>query len=267
MGQGTLNTQRVVADGSSPDDWVAMLHGIYGAGRNWGAVARGLVQARPDRGVLLVDLRQHGDSRGFAPPHTVAAAAADLDALEVPGRLWTVLGHSFGGKVALAHARDREEVGQVWVIDSTPAPREPEGGAWTMLGILRRMPERFQERDAAVDALVAEGVQRPIALWMTTNLEWTGEEYRWRLDLDEMEALLRSFFELDLWEVVESPPERLEVHVVRATESWVLDDEAAARIRGAWDTTGRVYLHEVEGGHWLNADNPQALVDLLSENL
>ena len=185
----------------------------------------------------------------------------------MPGRLGSILGHSFGGKVALAHARDREEVRQVWVVDSTPAAREPEGGAWNMLAILRRVPGRYAEREEAVAALVAEGVERPIALWMTTNLDWTGTEYRWKLDFEDMEALLRSFFALDLWPVVDEPPERLEVHIVKATRSSILDSAAAERVREAGRRTGRVYLHEVEGDHWLNADNPDAVVALLAEHL
>ncbi|HUG42135.1 MAG TPA: alpha/beta hydrolase [Longimicrobiales bacterium] len=264
---GVLNTQEVAAEGASPAAWMAMLHGIYGAGRNWGSVARGLVAARPEWGALLVDLRQHGGSMGFPPPHTLTATAADLESLAAPGPLRAVLGHSFGGKVALAYARGAEAVAQVWVVDSTPEVREPEGGAWNMLEILRRVPDRFGERDEAVAALVRKGVRKPIAAWMTTNLEWTGEEYRWRLDLDEMETLLRSFFETDLWDVVESPPERLTVHVIRATESSVLGDDAAARIRAAGEATGRVHLHDVQGAHWLNADNPEALVSLLAERL
>lgn len=267
MTKGVLNTQEVTAEGASPGAWMAVLHGIYGAGRNWGSVARGVVAERPEWGALLVDLRQHGESTGFEPPHTVEAAAADLEGLLAPGPVRAVLGHSFGGKVALAHARDAEAVEQVWVVDSTPAVREPSGSAWNMLQILRRVPDRFAERDDAVAALVAERVQKSIAVWMTTNLAWTGEEYRWRLDLDDMEALLRSFFALDLWDVVERPPARLAVHVIRATESSVLDEEAVARIRAAGEATGRVHLHEVEGGHWLNADNPKALIGLLSSRL
>ena len=267
MADGRLSVQEVVGEGSDPEGWLAVLHGIYGAGRNWGSVARKLVEARPEWGALLVDLRQHGDSTGFPPPHTLEAAAADLTHLPHAGRVRAVLGHSFGGKVALAYARDAEAVEQVWVVDSTPDAREPGGSAWGMLRVLRRVPERFDERDEAVVALTAEGVQRPIALWMTTNLEWTGEEYRWRLDFDEMESLLRSFFALDLWEVVEDPPPRLEVHLIRATESSVMDDAAAERVRAAAETTGRVHLHEVAGGHWLNADNPEALITLLREGL
>lgn len=267
MAEGRLNAQEVRGEGAEPTAWLAMLHGIYGAGRNWRGVAKGLVARRPDWGVLLVDLRQHGGSTGFAGPHTVGAAAADLDGLGAPGPIRGVLGHSFGGKVALAHARDAESLAQVWVVDSTPDAREPGGSAWRMLEILRRVPGRYESREDAVSALVAEGVERPIALWMTTNLERRGDSYVWRLDFDEMETLLRSYFDTDLWPVVETPPARLTVHVVRATESSVLDPAAVARVRAAGAATGRVHLHEVSGGHWLNADNPEALVELLAGGL
>lgn len=267
MTEGRLNVQEVTAEGARPDAWLAMLPGIYGAGRNWGSVARGLVTRRPAWGVLLVDLRQHGGSTGFSGPHTIEAAAGDLSTLGSPGPVRAVAGHSFGGKVALTYARDAGSIEQVWVVDSTPAAREPGGSAWSMLEILRRVPDRYDAREEAVAALVGEGVEKPTALWMTTNLEWDGAAYRWRLDLDDMEALLRSFFEADLWPLVESPPERLTVHFIRATESSVLGEDAAERIRAAGQPTGRVHLHEVDGGHWLNADNPEALLALLEREL
>lgn len=263
MSEGQLNVQEVTAEGARPEGWLAMLPGIFGAGRNWGSVARGLVERRPDWGVLLVDLRQHGGSQGFSGPHTIEAAASDLRALSPPGPLRVVAGHSFGGKVALTYAREIVSIEQVWVVDSTPEPGEPGGSAWSMLEILRRVSDRYDARDAAVAALMAEGVEKPTALFMTTNLDWDGEAYRWRLDLDDMEALLRSFFEADLWPVVEAPPARLTVHFIRATGSSVLREEAAERIRAAGQATGRVHLHDVEGGHWLNADNPEAVLTLL----
>jgi esterase len=63
--------------------------------------------------------------------------------------------------------------------------------------------------------------------------------------------------------VVGDPPPGVDVHVVSATKSDAIGAEGAKRIREAGERTGRVHLHEVEGGHWLNADNPNALVDLL----
>ena len=266
----SLSTRTITPDaadgGDAPDRWLAVLHGIYGAGRNWRSVARSLVEERPDWGAVLVDLRQHGDSTGFDPPHTLAAAAGDLDGLEV-GPVRAVLGHSFGGKVALVRARDDRAVEQVWVVDSTPESREPEGSAWEMLQVLRDLPDRFDERDDAVEALAAEGVARPVALWMTTNLERGEDGYAWRIDLDDMEALLTDFFETSLWDAVESPRQGLEIHFVRATRSRVLSAEAVGRIRDAGRSTGRVFLHDVPGGHWLNADNPDALVELIAPRL
>jgi hypothetical protein len=81
-----------------------------------------------------------------------------------------------------------------------------------------------------------------------------------------MEALLRSFFDTDAWQVVEAPPADVCIHFVRATRSAVMGDETTGRIRLA-ARAGRVHLHEVEGGHWLNADNPDSIVHLLVQNL
>jgi len=246
-----------------------MLHGIYGAGRNWASVARRFVRDRPDWGVILVDLRMHGASQGFSPPHTVQACADDVVDLvaHLGMRPEAILGHSFGGKVALLYAREAVP-SVVWVIDSTPAAREPDGSAWAMLGVLRRHPGPFADRDSAIRGMESEGFALPVAQWMSTNLEPTGGgELSWRLDVDVMEALMISFFETDAWDVVEAPPVGTEIHMVRALESSVLDPAACARIRRAGEASGRVFLHEVAGGHWLNADNPDALHELLVETM
>lgn len=261
-----LSTTTVTAEDGAPEQWLAVLHGIYGAGRNWRSVTRAIVRERPDWGGVLVDLRQHGDSLDFEPPHTLDRTARDLDGLET-GPVRGVLGHSFGGKIALIRGRDDPDIEQVWVVDSTPEAREPEGGAWEMLQVLRALPDRFDDRDAAVDALAGAGVDRPVALWMSSNLERGDAGYTWRIDLDDMEALLVDFFETDLWDIVESPRSGLEIHFIRATRSPVLEAEVLGRIREAGVRTGQVFLHDVAGGHWLNADNPDALVDLIAPRL
>lgn len=265
-----LHHERVTA-GDEPRQWLYVLHGIYGAGRNWGSVVRRLLRQRPDWGALLVDLRQHGASQGFAPPHTVSAAAADLGALARHTGLTpaAVLGHSFGGKVALLYGREAgPELRQVWAVDSTPAPREPSGTPWTMLQLLRGMPDRFATREDLIGGLAAHGVDRGVAQWMATNLEADddGSGYRWRLDLDAIEQLLRSFFDEDAWDVVESPPHQLEVRLVKADDSGVLAGDVLARAERAAQHD-RVFLHRVDGGHWVNAENPAAVEALLAEHL
>lgn len=259
-----------IAGPQAPARWLWVLHGIYGRGRNWGALARHLLVRRGDWGSLLLDLRLHGDSPAFSPPHTVEAAAGDvldveLHATEAPR---AILGHSFGGKVALLYAA-RSDVRplQVWVIDSTPDARAPEGAAWNMLDALRRLPPAFATRQLAVEGLRSHGCAPAVAAWMTTNLAFSDGAYRWRLDVDAMEALLRDFFRLDLWDVVESPPAGVEVEFVKASESATLSDQACARIAEAGRAHGRAHLHRVAGGHWLNTDNPEAVLGLLQARL
>jgi esterase len=129
------------------------------------------------------------------------------------------------------------------------------------------VPDRFDDRDQAVALLGDRGIDPAIARWLTTNLEWRDGSYRWRLDLDDMEAMLLDFYRTDLWDLVEAPRAGLTLHFVRATDSSVLSSDAVRRIRAAGERTHQVFLHEVRGGHWLNADNPDALVDLIRTGL
>ena len=261
-----LHNEPVTAANATPVAWLYFLHGIYGAGRNWSTVARRVVEERAEWGAILVDLREHGSSTGFAPPHTLVSAAADLARLAATTNrpAAAVLGHSFGGKVALQSAREPGHgLRQVWLVDSTPEAGEPRGSAWSMLGILHDAPAIYGSREEAIEYLSGKGVDRRVAQWMATNLKRAGARLRWRFDLASIEALLEDFFRTDLGDVIESAPPGVEFHIVKATESSVLSDAAIERIRAA----PRARLHIVEGGHWLNADNPDELVSLLARNL
>ncbi len=138
-----------------------------------------------------------------------------------------------------------------------------------MLDVLRRHPGPFGGRAEAVAAVESEGFSRTVAQWMAINAAPGGERGRlvWRIDPDAMEALIRDYFRHDLWHVVEAPPPGLAVRVVRALGSSVLDAGAAERIRRAGARTRRVALHEVEGGHWVNVENPAVLHGVLAAGL
>jgi len=266
---GILNHTRLTAPGAEPDRWLLVLHGIFGKGRNWGSVIRRVIEARPEWGALLIDLRMHGDSRHFRPPHTVEASAEDVHRLveHLNVDAGAMLGHSFGGKVALAYARENPgRLRQVWVIDSTPAIRVPSGAAWRMIEVVRELPDRFESRAEAVAALQEHGYPQGLAQWMAMNLEPRDGAVAWSLDWSAMEDLLTDFFRTELWEVVEHPPGAVEIHFAKATESDTLHDAAVERVERATGS-GRVHLHLLEGGHWINTDNPDAVVAMLAEHL
>ncbi len=264
-----LNYDLLTAPGAHPDRWLFVLAGIYGAGRNWNGVSRAVVRTRPDWGVVAVDLRGHGSSPTMTPPHTLTACVADLAALAaaLPTPPEAILGHSFGGKVALLYGDDPDHgVRSTWVVDSTPDAGRPRGSAWAMLEVLRRAPGPFETRDDGIAAVKAHGYATPVARWMGTNLVPGEAGFEWRLDPDQMEALLQDFFATDAWSALEGA-HGPDVHMIRATESSVLTPAAKDRIESIGLTSGRVHLHEVAGGHWLNADNPEALEALLNQDL
>jgi esterase len=250
--------------------WVFLVHGIYGSGRNWGSLARRLVQERPELGTILVDLRLHGGSAEMPPPHTLRACADDLARLEeslgYPAR--AIIGHSFGGKVALVRgAEEGEPLRQIWVMDSTLRTGEPTGTAWDIIDIVRGLPATFASREELADALVEHGYARGVGQWLAMNLERAEGGFRWKLDWAGVEEMLRDYFAADVWNVVEEPPVGVEVHVVKAAESNAIDADSAARIRAAGERTGRVHLHTIAGGHWINVDNPDGVLDLLIARL
>jgi pimeloyl-ACP methyl ester carboxylesterase len=272
---GFLPSHRVVRpDGgaSHPAGRLFFLHGIFGSGRNWSAIARGVVRARPDWEAVLVDLRLHGDSGDAPAPHTIAACADDVArlsrALPDNGGPTALLGHSFGGKVALlASERLAPPCVQGWVIDSTPSAGVTGAGAREMMRLLGRVPGPFATRRDGADAIEAGGFPRFVAEWMATNLVRVDDGYTWRFDLGAMDALLRDFFASDLWERVERPPGVCEYRFVGASENSILSAEDTARIERLESEGAPVQLDTLAGGHWLNVANPEGLIALIRKGL
>ena len=254
--------------GPPPRGRLFFLHGFFGSGRNWSAVARGVMRSRPDWESVLVDLRLHGESRDAQPPHTLAACALDVARLVAclpgSGGPTALLGHSFGGKVAmLTSAEPGVASEQVWVVDSTPAAGATEAGALRMLELLSRLPATFGTRKAGADAVEQGGFPRFVAEWMATNLVREADEFRWRFDVREMRELLSDFFQADLWPLVEHPPGDTELQFIRATRNSILAAADAERIVRLENEGSPVHLHTLEGGHWLNVDNPGGIISLL----
>lgn len=267
MTSPALSASRVAAGGGTTRTLV-MLHGIYGRGRNWQGIARALVAQRPEYACWLVDLPHHGDSPAGSHGDSIIGLAADVNQWLASQAITpsAILGHSYGGKVALAMAEHWAAVPlQIWVIDSTPDTKEPSGSAWGMLALIRRLPERFASRDEAVEALVAGGYPLGVGQWMATNLVRHDDGFRWRLDFAAMERLMRDFYRTEVWRAVEAPPPGHTVHFLKASASSALAADAVARIERA--AGSQVHLHHRPGGHWIHAESPQVVVDLLLEHL
>jgi pimeloyl-ACP methyl ester carboxylesterase len=181
-----------------------------------------------------------------------------------------VIGHSFGGKVALSYAeRAPASLAQVWVLDSFPGAHTPSDDheVVRVLAALAKVPKVHSAREGFVDGLLEQGLSPAIAHWLSQNLVREGKHYRLRLDLSAIGELLDDYLELDLWSVLEEPPGSLEMHLVIAERSRRLDAAARAHL-GELARHARVFRHTLpNAGHWLHVDNPDGLLELLARTL
>jgi pimeloyl-ACP methyl ester carboxylesterase len=269
----TVSHTVVTAEGAQPSRAILFLHGIFGAGANWRSFARRFVTARPDWCAVLVDLRMHGASQSFAAPHTLAATAADLDALDavLPVPVRGVVGHSFGGKVALAYiAKRADTLDEAWILDSSPGSRIDARGSETTLQVLdtlSALPDRrFASRELFIQHLAHAGITRGIGQWLAMNLRPVDNAYEFKLDLAAIRALLDDYFAVDLWPVIEKSPVSLATHVVLGGRSRVFSDADRARVETlAAQRPQHVFLHVLEdAGHWVHVDDPDGLLALMT---
>jgi esterase len=260
-----------IVEGEKASKTMAFLHGILGSSSNWRTFAKRFVAQKPEWRAVLVDLRKHGASQEFPPPHTLAACAADLVALEQEiGRFDGVFGHSFGGKVALEYVFAKKDLEIGWILDSAPGARPDRRGSESTVQIVKMigsLPERFETRDAFVEYIEKQGVERPIAMWLAMNVRQApdGEGYVMRVDVPALRALLDDYFSRDLWSVLENPARTTKIHLVAGGKSNVLDTgerALAQRVAVQWPNT--TWLHVIpEAGHWIHVDTPNELFDLV----
>jgi pimeloyl-ACP methyl ester carboxylesterase len=259
-------------DGGNPRQAIAFLHGILGRAINLRMIARRFIEARPDWTAWLADLRGHGRSPKSAPAPSLEAAAQDV--VSLAGRadfpLRVIVGHSFGGKVALEAARFGvlKSLEHVVVIDSAPGSRAPiRGGdsALDVIDVLDSLPRRFESKSDFIRAVVAAGLTRTLAEWMAGSLEKKNNHAQLSLDLAEIRALILDYFKRDLWPVVEHPPAGVNVHLIIAegsTSYSPADRDRALRIAAA---SSQVTADILPGSHWLHVDNPDGVLGKLLE--
>ncbi|XP_074370846.1 uncharacterized protein LOC141711997 isoform X2 [Apium graveolens] len=232
-----------------------LLHGILGSRKNWGTFARRLAQEFPHW---------------------------QLGQLRLTPRV--VVGHSFGGKVALSMvnqaAKPLARPVRVWVLDATPGQVRAGGDGddhpAELISFLRTFPREIASKRDVVQALVHEGFSKDVAQWVVTNLRQTGSPnasspgFSWAFDLNGISEMYQSYEETNLWKIVEEVPRGVHINFLKAERSlhrWALED--LQRIHSAEDQAveegGGVEMHVLEdAGHWVHADNPDGLFKILS---
>lgn len=264
------HAQVVEAKDGTPSRTAYVLHGILGSGRNWRTLTRRLIRSdapgSADTRYVLVDLRNHGQSQGAPGPHSVTTAADDLLALHaVHGAPDVIIGHSFGGKVAMRYAqRHPQGLERVWVLDSRAAaePPAPDNDVAMVIAALGGVPQPLARREDLVEHMTSRGFSPSLAQWLTTNLRRAEDGLRFVFELDAIRAMIADYWSLDLWDLLRDPP--CPIEVVRAGRSDRWPDEVLERFTSEASPLTRLHVLP-NAGHWVHVDDPEGLIRLLTQ--
>ncbi len=242
---------------------VIVLHGLFGSLSNWGWHCKQLAE---HFAVYGVDLRNHGDS-----PHSDQLdyqVMAD-DVRQLIARLGLesccIVGHSMGGKVAMQLALSFPDLVQrLVVVDIAPVsyPENADGHMNVLAAMdavrLDKIKSRTQAEVTLEDFIPEEATRKFVLTNLVRNKEGT---FEWRLNKDSIRcnyANLRA-------ELIATTSFPKPVLFVKGSLSPYIKPEHEAQIKELFpDASVKIIM---DAGHWLHAEQPQALQQMLLKYL
>lgn len=239
-----LNTLIHGDDTTEPPLLIA--HGLFGSARNWGVLAKRLSDTRR---VLAVDMRNHGSSF-WSDAHGYLDLADDLaEVIHAHGGVADVVGHSMGGKAAMALALTHpSRVRGLVVADIAPVAyghtQQP------MIDAMRAVDLSAVDRRSDADAQLAPSVpEAGVRAFLLQSLDVA--EQCWRLNLDALSANMPLILGWpDLGGRCEAPT----LFLSGGASDYILPEHRA----GIKHLFPSAKFAKIPGaGHWLHADKPR----------
>ena len=252
---------------------VVFVHGLFGQGKNWTTIGKGLAGSHR---VTLVDLPNHGHS-----PWTdrvdyldmVELLATELEQFAEPV---TLVGHSMGGKVSMQLAPRRPELLRALVVvDIAPVAYPPTGGrtddpddeASPFAAFIEAMRgldlDALRTRDEADQALKSAVPSRMVRSFLLQSLvrEGLGTDggWRWRLNLDLLGR------DLDELRGFPQPPPGASfdgpvLWIAGANSHYVLPGDRP-HMDALFPATRLVRIKDA--GHWVHSEQPEVFLETL----
>jgi pimeloyl-ACP methyl ester carboxylesterase len=252
---------------------VVFVHGLFGQGKNWTTIAKGLADGHR---VTLVDLPNHGHSPWTDRVDYLDMAELLATELERLGEPVTLVGHSMGGKVAMQLALRRPELLRALVVvDIAPVEYPLTGGRTddpdeeaspfaAFIEAMRGMDlDQLASRAEADEALRAAVPSRMVRSFLLQSLsrESSGEgpDWRWRLNLELLErdlGELRGFPDPPQGASFDGPV----LWVGGANSTYVLDEDRP-HMDALFPATRLVRVKNA--GHWVHSEQPEVFLETL----
>ncbi|RKZ97963.1 MAG: alpha/beta hydrolase [Gammaproteobacteria bacterium] len=236
---------------------LVILHGLFGSSDNWRGLAKQLAKQVQ---VITVDLRNHGYS-----PHSqnqnYQLMTDDLAELfdELNLQNVDIIGHSVGGKVAMAFAqRYQNHVNKLVVVDI--APRQYKNEHQQIFEALLAVDLTLYLKRTEVDEVLTKTLpDRAVRQFLLMNLELENEKLTWKINLPALFENYPQFLEpvcLDDEITVSS------CFIRGARSSYVQDDDKVL-IRTTFPNSEICTIDQA--GHWVHAEAPQQFLAKVTE--
>ena len=247
--------------------WV-FLHGLMGFAANWRKITRALENTER---TLAYDQRGHGrsfkPSQGFGPYDYSHDLLAILDHLG-----WdriVLVGHSMGGRNALAFASEHPERIEKLIIEDIGPEAQPENYLHFQK-LLGQVPAPFRSREEAKHFLFGEFVKnfqghedpRVMADYFYANMTETSEgTVSWRFSPEAIVATAREGRMQDYWGLVEN---------LSVPTLWIRGENSVELPKAVYERVlamnSRIMGHVIQdAAHWVHADQPEAFIKIIKE--
>ncbi len=236
---------------------MCLLHGLFGRAQNFGALARHLSGRHR---VISLDLRNHGASPQIAGMAYGDMAADVLRILHEREMLpCSVVGHSMGGKVAMAAALTAPDaVARLVVADIAPVPYH-HANTRIAAALLALELAPGLDRRAGGQALAADVPDPAVRSFLLQNLEF-GTAPAWKIGLQEIAA---GIADIEGWPEAFS---NLQYHgpalFVIGERSDYVNPQGVSAIERSFPRQEFVTLPGA--GHWVHADQPALFAEAVA---
>ncbi|MDT0274450.1 alpha/beta fold hydrolase [Blastococcus goldschmidtiae] len=252
---------------------MVFLHGLFGQGKNWTTIAKGLADRHR---VTLLDLPNHGHSPWTDRVDYVDMADLVAAGLAVHGEPVTLVGHSMGGKVAMTLALRRPELlHALVVVDIAPVEYPLQGGRTddedeeaspfaAFIAAMKAMDLSALDSRADADAALRTAVpSRMVRSFLLQSLVRDGlgpdGGWQWRLNLDLLGrdlGELRGFPDPPAGATFDGPV----LWIAGANSHYVLPRDRE-RMDELFPSTRLVRVKNA--GHWVHSEQPEVFLETL----
>lgn len=234
----------------------------------------------------------------MGPPHTLQSASDDITRTlrhlnltsKNNSRVVGVIGHSFGGRVALQYVKTslehqptstlnlEKESGDgissptvLWLLDTYPDVAHKSVA--NVIGAISQVHLPIKSKEDLVSFLTLEHKISPeIAAWMTTNLVKVDGGFNFKFDLPVILNLIQDYQSQDFFETlneirklsVKKDQAACHVHLVQAGKNDSWNNSAVKERLTASERLGVIKTYLLpNAGHWVHVDDLDGLMELI----